>query len=66
MLAIKYLSPVLLPYLIQSQEICMATAEYLDWRIYGLFFAFTAAIFRAFYVGIAQTRILTYSSIAMV
>ena len=66
MLAIKYLSPVLLPYLIQSQEIRKATAEYLDWRIYGLFFAFVAAIFRAFYVGIAQTRILTYSSIAMV
>lgn len=66
MLTIKFLSPALLPEMIQSAEICKATIEYLDWRLYGLFFAFTASIFRAFYVGIAQTKILTYSSIAMV
>lgn len=65
-LAIKYFSPVLMPQMIQSREICNATIEYLDWRVYGLFFAFTSSIFRAFYVGIARTRILTYSSIAMV
>ena len=66
MVLIKYFSPVLLPCLIKSDEICKATIEYLDWRTYGLFFAFTASILRAFYVGIAQTKILTYSSIAMV
>lgn len=66
MFGIKYLSPVFLPYMIQSPEICKATIEYLDYRTYGLIFAFTAAIFRAFYVGIARTKILTYSSIAMV
>lgn len=66
MFVIKYLSPVLLPYMIKSEEICKATIEYLDWRTYGLIFAFAASILRAFYVGIAQTRILTYSSIAMV
>jgi putative MATE family efflux protein len=63
---IKYLSPILLPYMIKSEDICKATIEYLDWRAYGLIFAFAASILRAFYVGIAQTRILTYSSIAMV
>ena len=66
MFAIKYFSPVLLPYMIKSEEISKATIEYLDWRTFGLFFAFAASILRAFYVGIAQTKILTYSSIAMV
>ncbi|MBR2426339.1 MAG: MATE family efflux transporter [Lentisphaeria bacterium] len=63
---IKYFSPICLPFLIQSKDVCAATIEYLDWRSYGLFFVFMTAIIRAFYVGIAQTRILTYSSIIMV
>ena len=63
---IKFFSPVLMPHLIQSKAVCSATIEYLDWRSYGLFFVFVTAIFRAFFVGIAQTRILTYSSIVMV
>lgn len=66
MLAVRYFSPVLLPYIIRSRDVCNATIEYLDWRAYGLVFAFITAIFRAFYVGIVRTRILTYSSIAMV
>ncbi|MBR2364429.1 MAG: MATE family efflux transporter [Lentisphaeria bacterium] len=66
MFLLKYFSPVILPYMIRSEEICKATMEYLNWRIYGLFFAFISAMFRAFYVGIANTGILTYSSIAMV
>ena len=66
MAIIKYFSPSLLPLMIQSDEICKATIQYLDWRTYGMFFAFAVSIFRAFYVGIAQTKILTYCSIAMV
>ena len=63
---IRYLSPLILEKVVQSKDICNATVQYMNWRAYGLFFAFGAAIFRAFYVGIANTRILTYSSIAMV
>ena len=63
---IKYFSPQMLAIVVSSDEICAATIQYLNWRAYGLFFAFIMAIFRAFYVGIAQTKILTYSSIAMV
>ncbi len=63
---IKFLSPVFMPYMIKSPEICKATIAYLDWRTYGLFFAFATAIFRAFYVGIARTAILSISSVAMV
>ena len=65
-LCVKCLTPVLLPHVVQSADVCRATTEYLNWRAYGLLFAFTAGIFRSFYVGIARTKILTYSSIVMV
>ena len=65
-LGIALLSPVVLPSMIRSPEICKATIEYLTWRNPGLLFAFIISLFRAFYVGIAQTRILTFCSVAMV
>ena len=64
--AVKFLSPLLMPKMVQSPEVCQGTIEYLDYRSYGLVFAFITAIFRAFYVGIAQTKILTVSSVVMV
>jgi putative MATE family efflux protein len=64
--AIRFFSPLLLPRLIQSPDVCQATIEYLNWRTYGLVFAFISAIFRAFYVGIARTKIMTLCSVAMV
>ena len=64
--AIRYFSPQMLSLMVKSSNICDATVQYLDYRAYGLLFAFIMAIFRAFYVGIAQTKILTYSSIVMV
>lgn len=62
----KFGSPIVLKYLIQSPEVYEATLEYLDWRIYGFFFSFTAFIFRAFYVGTTNTRTLTINSLVMV
>lgn len=62
----KLFAPQILGKLISSTEIYEATLEYLDWRIYGFFFIFLAVIFRAFYVGITKTRILTFNSIVMV
>lgn len=63
---IRFLSPVILPWILQSDPVCKATIEYLDWRIYGLLFVFITAIFRSFYVGIARTAVLSWSSILMV
>ncbi len=65
-LLIQYYSPLLLSKMVQSKDICDSTVQYVNWRAYGLFFAFGAALYRAFYVGIAYTRILTYASIMMV
>jgi len=53
----------LMDLLVSSEKIHQASVDYLDWRIYGLFFAFANAIFRAYYVGITKTRILTISAV---
>ena len=59
-------SATVLPMLISSTEVCTAAAQYLDWRIYGFFFAFVNSLFRALYVGTTRTRVLTLNSLLMV
>ena len=58
-------APWFLRWMISSEAIYGATIEFLDYRIFGLFFSFVAAMFRAFYVGITQTRILTINAVIM-
>lgn len=55
--------PSLMKFLVSSEHIYVATMEYLDWRIYGYFFVFLNVVFRSFYVGITDTRILTTSAV---
>ena len=62
----RLLSPLLLPRMIRSPEVCAATASYLEYRSYGFFFVYLAVMFRAFYVGITRTHILTFNSVVMV
>lgn len=51
--------------IIQSPLIVLGANEFLNYRIWGIFFVMIAMAFRAFYVGISQTRIITYSAIVM-
>jgi len=53
----------MLKLMVSSPDIYNGALEYLDWRIYGFFFAFANTMFRGFYVGITQTRILTVSAV---
>lgn len=62
----KQYSPALLRKLIHSEGVYQAAVDYLDWRIWGLLFAFVSLMFRAFYVGITHTRIMTLNSLVMV
>lgn len=62
----KIWSPHILSRLISSEDVYRATLKYMDWRVYGFFFSFIAVMFRAFYVGITRTKILTINSIVMV
>lgn len=48
--------------MVSSEGIYNATLEYLDIRIYGFFFAFINVMFRGFFVGITETKILTASA----
>lgn len=54
-----------LPIMFQSESVTGAVAEYLDWRIFGLIFSFTNVMFRAFFIGIARTKVLTLNALVM-
>ena len=60
------LSPPLLRGIMKSQNIFEASIVYVNWRIPGLLFAFMTALFRAFYVGVCETKSLTWNSIVLV
>jgi len=62
---IEFLSPVFLKQFIKSDAIYKASIIYLDYRMWGIVFAFINVIFRAFYVGIVKTKVLTYSAVIM-
>jgi len=58
-------SPIFLRFFISSKEICNASIQYLDFRMWGILFAFTNVAFRAFFVGITKTKLLGYSALIM-
>ena len=62
----RLLSPIILNGLFASEQVYETTISYLNWRSFGFFFAFVCLMFRAYFVGIEQTRILTVSSFLMV
>ena len=59
-------APVILKRLVSSEHIYDAAMSYLNWRVFGFFFSFTAVMFRAFFLGTTQTKTLTLNSIVMV
>ena len=56
----------ILSSMISSHNVLVKAEEYMEWRVYGFFFSFMAAMFRAFFVGTTQTKTLTLNSIVMV
>ena len=59
-----YSRELLLPML-SSSAILDAAVTYLNWRIFGIFFACTNVMFRAFYVGTTSTGILSINAAIM-
>jgi putative MATE family efflux protein len=55
----------LLGTMVNSPNVLDASHQYLDYRIYGMFFAMLNVILRSFYVGIANTRILLINALIM-
>ncbi|MDU1891141.1 MAG: MATE family efflux transporter [Dysgonomonas sp.] len=63
---IKIFSPYILFNLISSENVYKAVIDYIDWRCFGLLFAFPALAIRSFLVGIVKTGILTASAVVLV
>lgn len=51
--------------LISSDTIWQATMEFLDWRVAGFFFTFVGVMFRALFIGITRTKVLTMNAVVM-
>lgn len=51
--------------MISSDTILAATQDFLNWRIFGFFFSFINVMFRALYIGITRTKILTLNAVVM-
>jgi len=62
---VLWFSPIFLGLFVSSKEIYRASIEYLDYRMWGILFAFTNVAFRAFFVGITKTKLLGYSAAIM-
>ena len=66
LLVLMYVSArPLIRVLISSDAIFEATYEFFTWRIWGFLFAFLNVMFRALYIGITQTKVLTWSAVVM-
>lgn len=62
---IRYYSPYLLEIITLSPSILSASIEFLNYRAFGIFFAFINFTFISFYVGTTQTKILIYVTLIM-
>lgn len=64
-LLLRYGSVFLLSYAIDSEAIYIGSIDYLKIRSFGIFFAFINMAFRSFYVGIAKTKVITYTTVVL-
>jgi putative MATE family efflux protein len=64
LLILLFGAQILKPF-IKSADVFLASTIYLKYRIFGLFFASTALLFRSFYTGIAFTKYISISAAIM-
>ncbi len=62
---LEYGSVVILKHVINSNAIYIGSIDFLQIRAFGIFFAFINITFRSFYVGIAKTKVITYTTIVL-
>ena len=63
--ASEWLSPKIMGLIISSDNIYNASLSYVRWRVMGLVFGFSTAMFRSFYIGTTQTKALSINSLVM-
>lgn len=62
---LRYWSIDILEFAVQSKAIFAETSIYMKYRAVGIFFAMGNMVFRAFYVGLAKTKVITYTTIVL-
>ena len=65
LLLFKGFGSLMLAGMIRTPGVRAAVDEYLQWRVYGLPFAFLSICFNAFYVGTARTRTISAATLTM-
>jgi putative MATE family efflux protein len=58
-------SPSLLKWMVSSDAIFQASNDYISVRAWGILFACINLLFRAFYIGIAKTKVISWSTAFM-
>ncbi len=61
-LMLKFFSDDFLRILINSDAVYEAALEFIDIRSYGIFFVCVNFLFRSFYIGISNTKIISYTT----
>ncbi len=61
----RLFSTGIMGFLISSDTILQATVDFLDIRVFGFFFSFINVMFRALFVGITRTKVLTFNALLM-
>lgn len=64
-LSLRLNNSFLLSSLVKSEDIYNASAEYLNIRSFGIFFACINYLFRGFYIGITKTKVISTTTIFM-
>jgi putative MATE family efflux protein len=62
---LHFFSDGLMQIIIDSEKIYAASMQYLKFRHFGIVFVVFNYLFRSFYVGISNTKVITYSTILM-
>jgi len=62
---LRYWSIDILRATVVSEAIFEETTIYMKYRAVGIFFAFGNMVFRAFYVGLQKTKVITYTTIVL-
>lgn len=60
-----WFSAPLLRIFIESDQIFTASVSFIEFRKFGVFFAFGQILFRSLYIGIANTKVITWSTLFM-
>ncbi|MCC8199066.1 MAG: MATE family efflux transporter [Tannerellaceae bacterium] len=61
----RLFSELIMRVLISSDVILESTQEFIYWRVFGFFFSFVSVMFRALYIGITRTKVLTLNTVFM-